>query len=400
MHTRPVVATIAGSDSGGGAGLQADLKTFTALGVFGTTIITGLTAQNTKAVTKVLEIPPDFIEAQFDAVCQDLRPSHAKTGMLASGKIIELVLRKIKEYQIKLVLDPVMVAKSGSLLITEDISEQIRKAMREAIISTPNRYEAEIIANTKINSQDDVIKTAREIYSKYGNVVVKGFNGVDYAIIDGEEIELKGDYIGTKNTHGSGDVFSASITAYLALGYKLRDAVIRAKRFTSLTIKYGLDLGGGYGPVDPFAPVESIVKREEGRNELENLLWFLESNLNITLKLINDTSKVNVAYMTNYNDVLSLAGGLIKYLEKIKIDGPILNNVSNEITKIMRETSSEKIGILLPLTDKILDAAEKGKIKLSKSGINGDAILRDNMVLVVGKDKDDLIRKLKEVVLG
>jgi len=98
--------------------------------------------------------------------------------------------------------------------------------------------------------------------------------------------------------------------------------------------------------------------------------------------------------------VLSLAGGLIKYLEKIKIDGPILNNVSNEITKIMRETSSEKIGILLPLTDKILDAAEKGKIKLSKSGINGDAILRDNMVLVVGKDKDDLIRKLKEVVLG
>ncbi|AZF80909.1 bifunctional hydroxymethylpyrimidine kinase/phosphomethylpyrimidine kinase [Saccharolobus solfataricus] len=400
MHTRPVVATIAGSDSGGGAGLQADLKTFSALGVFGTTIITGLTAQNTRTVTKVLEIPLDFIEAQFDAVCLDLHPTHAKTGMLASGKVVELVLRKIREYNIKLVLDPVMVAKSGSLLVTEDISEQIKKAMKEAIISTPNRYEAEIINKTKINSQDDVIKAAREIYSKYGNVVVKGFNGVDYAIIDGEEIELKGDYISTKNTHGSGDVFSASITAYLALGYKLKDALIRAKKFATMTVKYGLDLGGGYGPVDPFAPIESIVKREEGRNQLENLLWYLESNLNVILKLINDTSKVNVAYMTKYNDVLSLAGGLIKYLDKLKIDGPILNNVNNEITKIMRETPDEKIGILLPFTDKILDAAEKGKIKLNKSGINGDAILRDNMVLIIAKDKDELIRKLKEVAIG
>ncbi|WP_338599383.1 bifunctional hydroxymethylpyrimidine kinase/phosphomethylpyrimidine kinase [Sulfolobus tengchongensis] len=396
MRTRPVVLTIAGSDSGGGAGLQADLKTFTALGVFGTTVITGLTAQNTKIVTKVLEVPLDFIEAQFNAVCEDLKPTHAKTGMLASGKVIDLVLRKIKEYNLNLVLDPVMVAKSGSLLVTEDISEHIRKAMKESLISTPNRYEAEIIANTKIDTQDDVRNVARDLYSKYGNIVVKGFNGVDYAVVDGEEIELRGEYVNTKNTHGSGDVFSAAITAYLALGYKLKDAVIKAKEFVSLTIRYGLELGKGHGPVDPFAPIEAIVEREEGRNELEKLLWYLESNPDITLRLINDTTKANVAYMTNYQDVLSLAGGFIKYLNKIKIDGPILNNINNEISSIMKKING-KIGVLLPVSDKILSSAERGKIKLTKSGIDGDALLNYNMVLITAKSRDELIKKLKEV---
>ncbi|TRM96378.1 bifunctional hydroxymethylpyrimidine kinase/phosphomethylpyrimidine kinase, partial [Sulfolobus sp. E1] len=177
MYRRPVVATIAGSDSGGGAGLQADLKTFTSLGVFGTTIVTGLTAQNTKGVIKVHELPLDFIEAQFDAVFPDLKPKYAKTGMLGSNKIIDLVIRKIKEYSVTLVLDPVMIAKSGSLLVIEDISEKLRSAMKEAIISTPNRYEAELLSGTKISNQEDVKRVAKLLYANYGNVVVKGFNG-------------------------------------------------------------------------------------------------------------------------------------------------------------------------------------------------------------------------------
>ncbi|BDC00172.1 bifunctional hydroxymethylpyrimidine kinase/phosphomethylpyrimidine kinase [Saccharolobus caldissimus] len=396
MRKRPVVLTIAGSDSGGGAGLQADLKTFTALGVFGTTVITGLTAQNTKSVLKIHEVPLDFIEAQFDAICTDLNPKYAKTGMLASKKIIELVIKKVKEYNLGLVLDPVMVAKSGSLLVTEDISETMRKAMKEALITTPNRYEAEILANKKITTQDDVKRIAKELYNMYGNVVVKGFDGIDYGVIDGEEMELKGENISTKNTHGSGDVFSAAITAYLALGYGLKESVINAKKFVTFSIKYGLDLGEGHGPVDPYSYPESIIQREKGREELEELLNYLESNLDLTLKLLTDSFKSNVVYLTDYGDTLSLAGGFIKYLNKIKIDGPILNNINNDITNLIRKTSG-RVGILLPLTEKILEAGERGKIKLTKSGLDGDALIYSNMVLIVARDKDELIRKLNEV---
>ncbi|MEM3351747.1 MAG: bifunctional hydroxymethylpyrimidine kinase/phosphomethylpyrimidine kinase [Saccharolobus sp.] len=396
MRKRPVVMTIAGSDSGGGAGLQADLKTFTSLGVFGTTIITGLTAQNTKAVLKIYELPLDFIEAQFDAVCTDLKPKYAKTGMLGSGKIIDLVLKKIKEYNINLVLDPVMVAKSGSLLVTEDISEHLRRAMKEALITTPNRYEAEILAKSKINNKEDVKRVAKELYSKYGNIVVKGFNGEDYAIINGEEIELKGENIITKNTHGSGDVFSAALTAYLALGYKIKDAVIKAKEFVTFAIKYSLDLGEGYGPVDPYASSEALIQRETGIEAIEKVLGYLESNLNVTLALLTDTFKANIAYVTDYGDVLSLAGGFIKYLNKIKIDAPILANLNNQVSTLIKKTNG-KIGILLPFTEKILNAGEKGVIKLNESGINGDALVSSDMVLIIANNAEELIRKLNEV---
>ncbi len=397
MHKRPVVATIAGSDSGGGAGLQADLKTFTSLGVFGTTIVTGLTAQNTKGVMKVHELPLDFIEAQFDAVFPDLNPKYAKTGMLGSNKIIDLVIRKIKEYSVTLVLDPVMIAKSGSLLITEDISEKLRSAMKDAIISTPNRYEAELLSGTKISNQEDVRRVAKLLYTNYGNVVVKGFNGEDYAIIDGEDIELKGNTINTKNTHGSGDVFSAAITSYLALGYKLREAVIKAKEFTTFSIRFSLDIGGGHGPVDPFAYPESIVEREEGRKAIEDIMWYLENNTNITLQLLTDSFKANIAYKTKYNDTLSLAGGFIKYLNKVKIDGPILNNIDNDITNLMKKIDG-KVGVLIPISQKILNAAEKGIIKLTTSGLDGDALLQANIVLITASDKDELIKKINEVI--
>lgn len=391
--------TIAGSDSGGGAGLQADLKTFTSLGVFGTVIVTGLTAQNTFEVTRVMEVPPDFIEAQFDAVMRDLNPRYAKTGMLASTKVIEAVKKKVEEYKIDLILDPVMVAKSGASLVTEDVVSSIKSLMKDSLIITPNKFEAEKLLGKKIESEEELKKSAKELYEKYSvNAVVKGGSqfGLDYAIIDGEELELKGEKIETNNTHGSGDVFSASITAYLAKGFKLKDAVKKAKEFTTFAIKYSLNLGKGHGPVDPFAYPEALIEKEIAREELEDLLYFIEKKEEKTFKdLIDENDKSNVGYLTKYGDFVTLAGGIIRYLDWLKIDGPLLVNwKKNDIYEALKR-SGKKIGVIISPSDKILSLAEENKIKLSESGINSDAITINGRIILVADSVEELKKKIE-----
>ncbi|BFH72730.1 bifunctional hydroxymethylpyrimidine kinase/phosphomethylpyrimidine kinase [Sulfurisphaera javensis] len=397
---RPVAMTIAGSDSGGGAGLQADLKTFTSLGVFGTVIVTGLTAQNTYSVTKVLEVPPEFIEAQFDAVMADLKPKYAKTGMLSSSKIIDAVRKKVVEYNISLVLDPVMVAKSGAPLVTEDTVNALKELIKNSLIITPNKYEAEKLAEMKIIDITSLKEATRKIYDSFKvNVVVKGgssLNGLDYAIIDGKEIELKGEPINTKNTHGSGDVFSASLTAYLAKGEKLENALLKAKEYVTLAIKYSLDLGKGHGPVDPFVPADIIIQRENARQEIEKLLWEFERDPSLLLQVLDENGKANVAYMTDYGDVATLAGGVIKYLDKIKIDGPILLNIKNEISEKAKQFN-KKVLLSISITKKLLEASEKGLIKISESGINSDVIISEGKVYLVGDSISDIINKLRRM---
>jgi len=398
---RPVVMTIAGSDSGGGAGLQADLKTFTALGVFGTVIVTGLTAQNTYSVTKVLEVPSEFVEAQFDAVMDDLKPSYAKTGMLASSKIIESVKKKVIQYGINLVLDPVMVAKSGAPLVTdENVVSSLLELLKVSLITTPNKFEAEKLSGMKINSVEDLRQSAKKIHQTYDvNVVVKGgstLNGLDYAVVDSDEFELKGENINTKNTHGSGDVFSAAITAYLAKGEKLKNAIIRAKEFVTQAIKYSLDLGKGHGPVDPFAPADLIIQREYARQELERLLWEFEKDPSLILQVLDENTKSNVAYLTDYKDVASLAGGIIRYLNKIKLDGPILINVKNTISDKLR-SFNKRVAVVVSLNKTLLEASEKGILKISESGVNSDLIMSEGVVYLVGNSVDEVITKLRRI---
>ncbi len=394
---RPVVMTIAGSDSGGGAGLQADLKTFTSLGVLGTVIVTGLTAQNTFEVTKVMEVPPDFIEAQFDAVMKDLSPRYAKTGMLASTKVIDAVKKKVEEYKINLILDPVMVAKSGASLVTEDVVSSIKSLMKDSLLITPNKFEAEKLLGKKIENEEDLKNSAKELYEKFSvNTVIKGGSqfGLDYAIIDGEELELKGEKIETNNTHGSGDVFSASITAYLAKGLSLKEAVQKAKEFTSFAIRYSLNLGKGHGPVDAFAYPEAIMEKEIAREELEDLLYFIEKQVNFK-DLLAENDKSNVGYLTKYGDFATLAGGIIRYLDWIKIDGPILVNwKKNDVYEALKR-SKKKVGIIVSLSNKILSLAEENKIKLSESGIDSDAVTINGKIILVADSIEDLKKKIE-----
>jgi hydroxymethylpyrimidine/phosphomethylpyrimidine kinase len=255
----PVALTIAGSDSGGGAGIQADLKTFAALGVHGTSAITAVTAQNTVAVTQIHELPVRVIRAQIDAVMDDIGVDAAKTGMLASVEIIEAVAAAIRERGIgKLVVDPVMVAKGGARLLRSDaIVALYRHLLPLATVVTPNIPEAEVLLGRALVTLDDRRQAARDLVA-LGPLaaVVKGGHADGGAIDvywDGVEmVELEGRRIDTKNTHGSGCAFSAAIAAGLAKGQDPLAAVRVAKAFINGAIEQSLELGRGHGPVNPM----------------------------------------------------------------------------------------------------------------------------------------------------
>ena len=251
--------TIAGSDSGGGAGIQADLKTFAALGVHGTSAITAITAQNTVTVTEIHEVPVRVIRAQIDAVVEDLGVQAAKTGMLASAEIIEAVAAAIREHRIRsLVVDPVMVAKGGARLLHSDaIASLYRYLLPLATVVTPNIPEAEVLLGRTLATIDDRRQAARDLVALGPRVaVVKGGHSVDAQAVDiywdgSDMVELAGRRIDTKNTHGSGCVFSAAIAAGLAKGQEPLDAVRAAKVFINSAIEHSLELGKGHGPVNP-----------------------------------------------------------------------------------------------------------------------------------------------------
>jgi hydroxymethylpyrimidine/phosphomethylpyrimidine kinase len=273
MH---VALTIAGSDSGGGAGIQADLKTFAARGVFGTSVITAITAQNTVGVQGVLELPAEIIAQQFDSVCSDFPIDAAKTGMLSSVEIIEVVAAKIKQWNIKkLVVDPVMVAKSGDPLLRDDAIEAfIEKILPLAYIITPNIPEAEVLSGVKIREAHDRTFAEQEIRNRAWTargehedefyIVIKGGHQIEGGtagdetvapdlLYDGEFIfPLNARRIHSKNTHGTGCTFSAAICAELAKGASTHDAVKVAKEYITRAIAQAPHIGHGHGPLQHF----------------------------------------------------------------------------------------------------------------------------------------------------
>jgi hydroxymethylpyrimidine/phosphomethylpyrimidine kinase len=255
----PVALTIAGSDSGGGAGIQADLKTFAALGVHGASAITAITAQNTLTVTDIFELPTAMIVAQIEAVVSDFHVAAAKTGMLASSGIIEAVAAAIQAHAIRnLVVDPVMVAKGGSKLLRDEAIDTLRSRLLPlAVVITPNLPEAEVILGRTIRTIAERREAARDLVTLGPRVaVVKGGHaGDDVTDVywDGSDlVELQGTRVPTANTHGSGCVFSAAIAAGLAKGLEPLAAVRQAKEFISAAIELSLEIGHGRGPVNPM----------------------------------------------------------------------------------------------------------------------------------------------------
>ncbi len=256
----PRVLIIAGSDSGGGAGIQADLKTVAALGVFGMTAITALTVQNTTGVYGITEVDPDFVARQIEVCVADIGCDAVKTGMLCSAAIIQAVAAKIREHHLSpVVVDPVMISKSGAPLLKSDAVDTLKRELLPlATVVTPNLHEAGALLGRTIRTLDDMKEAARALRDlRPQNVVVKGGHleglAVD-VVFDGREFtELRSERVVTKNTHGTGCVFASAIAAGLAQGKTVRESLALAKEFITAAIHSGLAIGKGYGPANPMA---------------------------------------------------------------------------------------------------------------------------------------------------
>jgi len=261
------VLTIAGSDSGGGAGIQADLKTFSALGTFGMSVITALTAQNTLGVQGVFPVEPAFIGKQIESIFEDMRADAVKIGMLHSPEVIQVVVEKLKYYGIKnIVLDPVMIAKSGDKLLQAEAIDALKKELIPiATIITPNIPEAEVLSNQTIDTYTQMTDIAHDLAIQLHTeaVLLKGGHfqeeeaystDILYLRDTHKIVDFKEDRIDTENTHGTGCTLSSAIAAYLAKGIDLENAVAEAKKYITQAIKEGADyrLGKGYGPVKHF----------------------------------------------------------------------------------------------------------------------------------------------------
>lgn len=252
---RPAVLTIAGSDSSGGAGIQADLKTMMAYGIFGMSVITAITAQNTCGVIGIENVSTEMIEAQFEAVMEDIPPVAVKIGMLSSVEICRVVHKFLEKYSPKhVVLDPVMAATSGSVLLEKSAQEELMCLFSCAEVITPNIPEAEILTGSKANAVADIEQMAKQIYEQYGcAVLIKGGHRRDTAddlLYDGTVHWYSAEHIDSENTHGTGCTLSSAIASGLALGHSLEESVKIAKEYVRGALSAGLNLGRGNGPID------------------------------------------------------------------------------------------------------------------------------------------------------
>ena len=249
--------TIAGSDSSGGAGIQADIKTMTANGVFAMSAITALTAQNTTGVTGIMEVSPEFLKEQIDCIFTDIRPDAVKIGMVSSAELIRAIAEKLKEYKAEnIVVDPVMVATSGAKLISDDAVSTLKERLLPlADILTPNIPEAEVLSGMEVKTEEDMVRAAEKISVSYQcAVLVKGGHQLndanDLLCRDGDFQWFYGKRISNPNTHGTGCTLSSAIASNLAKGFDMNVSVERAKAYISGALGAMLDLGKGSGPMN------------------------------------------------------------------------------------------------------------------------------------------------------
>jgi hydroxymethylpyrimidine/phosphomethylpyrimidine kinase len=340
------ILTIAGSDSGGGAGIQADLKTITLLGGFGMSVLTALTAQNTVGVSAIHPVPPEFIGQQLDAVLSDIGADAAKTGMLFNADAIEVVADRLSAYGIdKLVVDPVMVAKGGDVLLIQEARDTlVTRLIPMALVVTPNIPEAEVLAKRSIRTEDDIHEAARIIHAMGARyVLIKGghLDGpATDCLYDGENFfEFSKARIDTPHTHGTGCVYSAAIATYLAIELGVKEAMERAKDFIHASIRFALPLGKGHGPTNPLARfareqekyrVLEALKASLGRLQaapLGDLVPEVQSNLGYALPFAETRS-----------DVAAFPGRLVRLGEKmVAVSGPAFG-VSRHIATVILTT--------------------------------------------------------------
>lgn len=342
----PTALTIAGSDSGGGAGIQADLKTFAAMGVHGMSAITSITAQNTYEVRAIHDLPPEMVVAQIEAVADDIGVDAAKTGMLSNVDIIRAVARTVDKYGFPLVVDPVMIAKSGAKLLRDDaIDALVKEMLPRALVVTPNRPEAEKITGISIGSLEDAREAARILVEENGAgaAVVKGGHlsgvvSVDVLYYRGRFYEYKARRMPGNTTHGTGCSFSAAIAAGLAKGRSIPEAVSVAKEFITMAIEYGLKIGRGHGPVNPVAWMAIPAERFRVLENLEEAAKLLIEKGRTVNKVVPEVfTNIGMALPAPYArtpmDVAAIPGRIGRYRDTIIVPAKPEFGVSSHIAR-------------------------------------------------------------------
>lgn len=320
--------TIAGSDSGGGAGIQADLKTFAALGVHGMSVITSITAQNTVAVTAIQDITPNVVRAQLEAVVADIGADAAKTGMLHTAEIIEVVAEGIQRHHLRTVVDPVMISKSGARLLRPDaVSALVEKLLPLAEVVTPNAPEASALSGIEVRDR----KTAEEAAKRIAGlgvkaVVVKGGHipsqgkVADILYEDGRVHIFEVEELSTKTTHGTGCTFSSAVAANLAKGFEISEAVHLAQQFVLKAIRFGIPVGQGHGPVNPMANLCAEAERWTVLDSLSRAVALLEGSEDVARVIpeVNSNLAMASTYATDASDVAGIPGRIIRVGKGVK----------------------------------------------------------------------------------
>ena len=432
--------TIAGSDSGGGAGIQADLKTFASFGVHGMSAITSITAQNTVGVEAIFDLPPWLVKKQIECLAEDIGIDAAKTGMLSNKEIVREVADTLKKYDFPVVVDPVMIAKSGAYLLKEDaIDAFIKYILPIAFVITPNKHEAERLSGIKIKNREDAKKAAKEI-KKLGAeaVIIKGGHmqvATDLLYYKGKFIEYKGKKI-KGCTHGTGCSFSAAITANLAKGLELEKAIFIAKKFITMAIQYGEKIGHGHCPVNPLAYMAKNAEKWKVYEELyeaveelkkKNIVDFIpEVGMNFAYAL-------PMPYAKSIDDVLGIEGRIVRAGKKAKageIKFGASRHLAKAILKAMEFDSNVRAVMNIKYDEDVLkrlrrrfsvsfyDRQEEPEeikkregatipwgieVAISKAKKVPDIIYhtgdigKEPMILIFGKNPKDVLRKFDEI---
>jgi hydroxymethylpyrimidine/phosphomethylpyrimidine kinase len=374
----PCALTIAGSDSGGGAGIQADLKTFASLGVHGLSVITAVTAQNTKGVDGIFELPPWFVRQQLDTVTRDFDIKWAKTGMLANSDITREVRAGIKRHRLHVVVDPVMVAATGSPLLRKDALDQLKGIIERAELVTPNTPEAQRLSGMRIRSRRGMKRAASKI-AKLGPraVLVKGGhlprkNIFDLLYLDGEFLEFKGPRVPGGPVHGVGCSFSAAITAELSKGASIPDAVRGARAFMTEAIKSRIHVGKGLSLVNPLAGLQLEAKWGEALREVWAGAQLLvnEPKFVHLLPEVGSNLVMVLPGAKNPSEVIGLTGRIIRvgggpYLAGFPAPGGS-EHVANVVLTAMHHDPRIRAGLNVRFSEEILSRCRKLGLRVAQ----------------------------------
>ncbi len=370
MTTLPVALTIAGSDSGGGAGVQADLRAMAARGAFGTSAVTAVTAQNTRGVEAVESMPADAVAAQIDAVTDDFDVRAAKTGMLGDADLVRTVADRARDFEFPLVVDPVMVAESGDRLLPEDAEAALRDDLApEAAVVTPNVPEAEVLAGVEIADEASMREAARRIVAAGPDAaLVTGGHLDGEAVVDvlvaGEERAFRRDRVPDPNSHGSGCTLSAAIAAELAAGTDLPAAVAAAEDLLDSAVRFGLDVGGGTGPVHHLASLRCDAAVPETAEAVADAVRAFErADVSRLVPEVGVTVAAAPPYATGPGDVVAVDGRLTRTVDGVRAPAGVRQGASSHVARFLlglRDADpSVTAACNLRLDDEVADAARE-----------------------------------------